>query len=106
MIGSLRPQPVGHREAAVEVAHIQRLDRRQLVDDRVGLRAGDGLGDLLGVERIDDRGLCAEVPYRRLLGLAPRRADDLMAGGHQAGHQLPAHRSCSACNEHFHSRLL
>ena len=106
MVGALGPQPVGHREAAVEVAHVECGDRGQLVDDHIGPRLGDGIGDLLGIERVDDHRRGPEVRQRRLLGLAPRGADDLVAGGDQPGDQLFAHRACRACNEDFHFRLL
>jgi hypothetical protein len=73
---------------------------------RIPPGASDGLGDLLGIERIDDHGLRTEVPQRRPLGLAPRCADDAVAGGDQAGHELLTHGAGRACDEHVHFRLL
>jgi hypothetical protein len=61
VVGAVGPQPVGHREVAVEVAYVEACDRGQLVDDHVGLGLGDGVGDLLGIERVDDSRSGAEV---------------------------------------------
>ena len=102
MIGALGPQTVGHREAAIEVAQVERLDRGQLVDDHVRARLGDGGRDLVGVERVEHDRRGAELIQRRPLGLASRRADDLVAAGDQPWHELLSHRAGGACNEHFH----
>ena len=104
VIGALGPQPVGHREAAIEVAHVERLDRCQLVDDHIGLRLGDGARDLVGIECVNHHRLRPQLPQRPLLGLAPRGADDPMAGVDQSRHQLLAHRSCRSGNENFHAQ--
>jgi hypothetical protein len=83
MIRALGPQAVGQREVAIEMAHVERVrDRRQLMDDHVGLRGPDRFRDLVGIERVRHHGRCALLEEHRLLGFAARHSGDLVARGH------------------------
>jgi hypothetical protein len=53
-VGPLGPQPVGLREGLVEIPAEARIrERGRLVDDRVGLRVGNGPDHGLRVEQVE-----------------------------------------------------
>jgi hypothetical protein len=67
MVGPLGPQPVREREIAIEMTHVQRTDRGQLMDDHVRPRFAHGLRDLIGIKRVRDHRHCAQLVEHRLL---------------------------------------
>ena len=68
MIGALRPQTVGQREVAIEMARVERVrDRRQLMNDHIGPCIPHRLRDLIGIERVRDDRHRAEFAEHRLL---------------------------------------
>ena len=84
VVRALGPQAVGQRELFVHLAEVEvGRERGELVDDHLGLGLGHGLRYLVGVERVDDRGLRTELPDLTRAGLAARRADNGVAGGRQ-----------------------
>lgn len=52
MVGPLGPQPVGRREITVEVTHVNRADRSQLMDDHIGLCVSYGVRHLIWIKRV------------------------------------------------------
>ena len=93
MIRALGPQQVGEREITIEVAHVNRPDRGQLVHDHVRVRPAHRLGDLIGIKRISHHRRRAQLSNQTLVGLLTGHPHDLMAGGHKPWHKLPANRS-------------
>jgi hypothetical protein len=106
MVGPLGPQPVGQREIAIEMTHVQRSDRGQLMDDHLGPRPAHRLRDLIGIERVRDHRHRAQLVEHRPLRLVTRHAMNLMTGGNQTRHQLPPDRSRRSRHEHSHRQLL
>ena len=60
-------QTVGQRENAIEVTHVQRSNRGQLMDDHVRPRPAHGLRDLIGIKRVRNHRHSAELVEHRLL---------------------------------------
>ena len=67
MVGPLGPQTVGLREVAIEMTHVHRSNRGQLMDDHVRPRPSHRLGDLIGIERVRNRRHGAHLREHRLL---------------------------------------
>jgi hypothetical protein len=67
MIGRLGPQTIGQREIAIKVAHVDRTDRCQLMDDHVRPRPRHDLGDLIGIKRVRNHRNSAQFGEHRLL---------------------------------------
>jgi hypothetical protein len=105
VVGPLRPQAVRQREIAIEMTHVDRTDRGQLMNDHIRPRDGDRLRDLIGIKRVRDHRQSAELVEHRPLGLAARHAIHLMTCCNQTRHQLPADRSRCTCHEHSHRQL-
>ena len=106
MIGRLGTQTVGQREIAIKVAHVDRTDRRQLMDDHLRARPRHGLGDLIGIKRVRDHRHSAQSGEHRLLRRAARHPVNLMTRGNQPRDQLRSNRSRRACHKHSHRQLL
>jgi hypothetical protein len=72
VVGALRAEAVGHREALVEVPHVDAPgERGRLVDDRVGPRVDDRRVDRDRVEQVEhDRRGAERAQTRLLLGRA------------------------------------
>ena len=102
MIGALRPQPVGEREVTIEVAHVERPDRGQLMHDHLRVRPAHRLGDLIGIERISHDRHRAELGQHARLDSLLVIPTNLMSRGHQPWHQLLTNRSRRSCNKHSH----
>ena len=102
MVGPLRAQTVGQRKIAIEVTHVQRTDRGQLMHDHVRLSRTHRLRDLIGIEGVGDYRHSAQLVERRPLRIVTRHAVNLMPGGDQAGHELPADRSGRSRHKHSH----
>ena len=80
-------------------------DRGQLMDDDLGPRPADRLGDLIAVECVRHHRHCAQLVQHGLLRLAARHAVDLMARRNQTRHQLLSDRSGRSCHEYSHHQL-
>jgi hypothetical protein len=102
VVGPGGPQTIGRRETAIEMTHVNRADRRQLMDDHLRPRPRHSLRDLIGIKRVRDHGHGAHVVKQRLLELGAGHARDLVAGGHQARDQLRANRSRRSCDKYSH----
>jgi hypothetical protein len=74
VVGSLGAQPVGQRDAALEVTRVEPSERRQLMDDHVRPRPAHGLRDPIGIECVGDHGHRPQLLEHRLLRLAARHA--------------------------------
>ena len=61
VVGALGPQAVGRREIAIEMTHVERSDRGQLMDDHLRPRPRHGLRDLIGIKRVRDHRHGAEL---------------------------------------------
>ena len=67
MVGALHSQTVGQREIAIEMTHVKRTNRRQLMDDHLRPRPRHGVRDLLGIKRVRDYRHSAKLGEQRLL---------------------------------------
>ena len=67
MVGALNPQTVGQREIAIEMTHVKRTNRRQLMDDHLRPGPRHGVRDLLGIKRVRDHRHSAQLGQHRLL---------------------------------------
>ena len=67
MIRPFRAQPVGQREGAVEMTHVKRADRGELMHDHLGPGPGHGVRDLVGIKGIRHHGLGAKLGEHRPL---------------------------------------
>jgi hypothetical protein len=106
VIGALRAQAVGQREAAIDVAEVDPLERGELVDDHLGLGLGDRMRDRVGVERVGHDGPGAEHAQQVLLGRGLGHADDLVTAGHELGDEPLAEGARGAGDEDLHGGLL
>jgi RNA polymerase sigma-70 factor (ECF subfamily) len=98
-----RAQRVRGSEDAVEVPQVVRAcQRRELMDDDLRLRAGDGAEHRVAVEGIGDHGQRAGLPQALGLGGRPRHGDDLVALAQEQGHQPLPDRSGGTCDEDPH----
>jgi hypothetical protein len=97
VIGALGSQAVGLLEGLVEVAQVQvSAQGGQLMDDDLGLGLRHRTRDRVGVERVGDHRLRAELADDVLLGWRPRHADHVMAARDEPLDQRPA--ECSGCS--------
>jgi hypothetical protein len=92
-------------ESTIEVTHVRLTDRGQLMDDDLGLRPADRLGDLIAVECVRHHRHRAQLVQHALLRLAARHAMNLMARRNQTRHELLPDRSGRSCHEHSHHQL-
>jgi hypothetical protein len=103
VVRTLGAQPVGGGESAVEMAGVERSgQRRELMHDRLWLGLADDSADRLGIERVGDRRLRAELCDQLAFGLAAGDADDLMAVGGELRQQLPAERPGGPGDQDLH----
>jgi len=81
------------------------LQRRELVDDDLGLGARDGAHDRVAVQRVGHHR--QRAGGAQALGLARRAGhrDDFVSVGEQRRHQPAAHRSCCSCDQDPHGPL-
>jgi hypothetical protein len=79
---------------------------RQLVDDRLWLGLGDGLGDGARVERVGDYRLSAELAHQLALRIAARHAGDLVSTVDELRHQRLSNYSGRARYQDPHDVLL
>jgi hypothetical protein len=105
VIGPLGPQTVRQREVAIEMTHVHRTDRGQLMNDHLRPRPRHGLRDLIGLKRVRDHRNSAQLIQHRLLCLTTRHAMNLMTGN-QTRHQLLSDRSRRTCHKRSHHWLL
>jgi hypothetical protein len=102
-VGALGAQPVGLREAAVEVLEVAQIRQRgRLVDDRLRLGCEQGLAHGARVEQIEHDRLRSERAYA--LGPFRRRcgADDLVPPVEQLWHESGADRAARSDHEDSH----
>ena len=67
VVRALGPQAAGQREIAIEVTHVHRSNRGQLMDDHVRPRPAHGLRDLIGIKRVCNHRHGAQLVEHRLL---------------------------------------
>ena len=90
VVGALRAQAVGHREEAIDAAHVHLAGHcGELVDDDLRPGLQDDVLDPLGVERVGHDRLGAERMDRAGVRRA-RHADDLVTAGDELGDELRA----------------
>ena len=103
VVGALRTQSVRGLEEPVDVAHVEvARQRRELVDDHLGLGGRHRLGDRVGVERVGHDRARPQAAHQVLLRCAPGHPDHLVAPRHELRDELSAEYACGACNEDLH----
>jgi hypothetical protein len=103
MVEALRPQPIGRREVAVEVAEVQRAGQRgQLMHDHLGLRLGHHPRHVLGIEGVGRDRHRAQIAHRLLLGRVARHAGHLVALRDEPRYELPSQRPGGAGDQDLH----
>jgi hypothetical protein len=103
VVGAARPQLVGCRERAVEVAQVRRPgERGHLVDDRVRFGVGNRLSDRCRVETVDKDGLGAQVPEQAELRLTTGRCSHVMARHNQLRDEAAADGAGGTGDEYTH----
>jgi hypothetical protein len=88
------------------MTRVNRPDRGQLMNDHLRLGAGNGIGDLIRIERVRDHRRSAQLGQQRAFRLAPCHAVNLMSRGNQTRQQLSSNRSRRSRHEHSHHQLL
>jgi hypothetical protein len=102
-VGAFGAQPVGGRRHSLGLSKGRpSAYRRELVDDRLGLGLGNGVGNGLRVERVDHDRLGAERAQRAGLARGAGRADDLVAARHELRNEVATDRAGRAGNKDLH----
>ncbi len=108
MVRRLGAQPVGHgrRRGALGVPHVPRRhlagQRRQLMNDHLGLGGRHRLGHRVGVERVSHDRARSQAAHEVLLGRAPGHPDHLVASRRKLRHERSAENAGGAGNEDLH----
>ena len=107
VVRALDAQPVGQRELAIDVSHVDRRRYRgELVHDHVGLRLAHDPLDGVGIQRVGHHRLSAETEQLVALGFRARHPDHIVSIGDQHRNKLLAERTRGAGDEDVHVRSL
>ena len=107
VVGALGAQPVGERELAFEVPHVDlRGYGGELVHDHVGLRLAHDPAHGVGIERVGHHGLRAEAAQLVSLGFRAGHPHDIVPVGDQQGNELLAERTGGPGDEYLHGDSL
>jgi hypothetical protein len=106
-VRALGPQPIGLREAAVEVLEIPQTGQRgRLMDDRFGPGLEDGLAHSMRIEQVQlDRPGTQRAQAFRIPGRL-ERADHLMPSLNQLRDEAATYGAARSRNKHSHLFLL
>jgi hypothetical protein len=106
-VGALGPEPVGRREAMVQLPREARIRQRgRLVHDRVGLGFEDGLAHSARLEQVERDRLRPERPYPLGFAWRPEGADHLVTVIDELRNEPGADRTARPRDEDSHRVLL